>query len=79
MAKKKTPTRAASTPAAVQFTTDDIEALKVLVGYVLALDVVRPPYTGDVQTVLMKLGLLHKDSPEMHATAASLRAPVRMQ
>jgi hypothetical protein len=85
MARKQKATRAVSTRTrrvstrAVQFTNDDIEALKLLVGYVLAFDVVRPPYAGEVQSVLTKLGLVQKDSPERHAVSASMRAPVKMQ
>ncbi|MEO8127295.1 MAG: hypothetical protein ABJF23_29080 [Bryobacteraceae bacterium] len=64
--------------AEITFSRAELDALKSLLGYVLASDAVRPPYSAVVQSVLTKLGLVKVATPEMERSAASSGAPVRM-
>jgi len=73
MAKKQ------PTISKTQFNEDEITALKELVGYVLQYDAIRPPYSGGIESVLIKLQLLNSESPEMKNPAAFQRPPVKMQ
>ncbi len=77
--KVTTPAEASGGGGGLSFTAAEVEALRILLGFVRDYDVVRAPYPGEIQSVLAKLSMIDKDSPEMSSQAASLRAPVRMQ